>query len=235
VKYIRKGGAPPDYIAWCNQVRGTLTEDYRCLQKPEKAILQEALMEEQGWLCAYTLRRIDENHSHIEHIKPESICRSEQTCSDLDYDNLIACFPHDGMPGKCRYGAQQKGNWWDNDGEKFVSPLHANCEKRFRYDLDGNIKAFKNHPAALTTIKVLKLNHPSLAEDRMRVIQEFIYGPAGDDPLSNAKVSRAMKNVCNRMASGYFYEFCVAIRDALTEYGKQLERIKNRRRFRRRV
>lgn len=85
MKYIRKTGAPHEYLSWRNRVRGTLDEDYRCLRNPEKAGLHCALLREQGWLCAYTMRRIDENTSHIEHIKPEGLCRSDQAGSDLDY------------------------------------------------------------------------------------------------------------------------------------------------------
>jgi uncharacterized protein (TIGR02646 family) len=231
MKHVRKGGPPHTYIAWCNQVKGTVNEDYRCLQNPEKDILHLALLREQGWLCAYTMRRIDENSSHIEHIKPECICRVEQTGSDLNYSNLVTCFPRDGLRSKYQYGAQQKGNWWGNNGVAFVSPLHVDCEARFCFDIDGNINAVKNHPAALTTIKVLKLDHPSLTEDRMRVISEFIYGKTGHDPLSKAKALQAIRNICNLNSAGIFYEFCVAIKDAIAEYVRQLEKITNRRRF----
>ena len=232
MKYIRKGRPPHDYIAWCNQVRDTSNENYACLQNPQKRSLHRALLREQGWLCAYTVRSVDEGSSHIEHIKPESVCRSERMGLDLDYKNLVACFPRDGTAGNLRYGAQLKGNWWQNDGVEFVSPLQRNCEARFRFDMDGNINAVHNNSTAVNTIKVLGLDHKSLTEDRGRVIREFVYGPNGQNPLSPAQAQGAISRICNLNASGRFHEFCVAIRDALREHLQQLRKLAARQRFR---
>lgn len=231
MKHVRKAGAPHDYIAWRNRVRGTADEDYRHLQNPEKASLQRALVREQGSLCAYTMRRIDESSSHIEHIKPEALCRIEQAGADLDYDNIVACFPREGMAKGCRYGAQRKDDWWEDDGVEFVSPMHPACESRFHFDLAGNITPVRNHRAAVTTIQVLALDHPSLTEDRKRVIEEFIYGANGSDPLSRAAAHRATNNITERGANGSFYEFCISVRDALQEYLKVLDRTARSRKF----
>jgi uncharacterized protein (TIGR02646 family) len=213
-------------------MQGTSNENYGCLQNPEKRNLHQALLREQGWLCAYTMRRIDESSSHVEHIKPESVCRSERIGLDLDYRNLVTCFPRDGMARNQRYGAQLKGEWWQNDGAEFVSPLDKNCETRFRFDMDGNINAVRNHPAAVNTIRVLGLKHKSLTEDRGRVIREFVYGANGENPLSPAQAQGAISRICNSNASGRFQEFCVAIRDALREHLQHLRMLAARRRFR---
>jgi uncharacterized protein (TIGR02646 family) len=234
MKYIRKAGPPHNYSVWCRRIRGTSNENYGCLQNPEKNSLHRALVREQGWLCAYTMRRIDEGSSHIEHIKPETVCRSERIALDLDYKNLVACFPRDGMASNLRYGAQLKGNWWQNDGVEFVSPLHRNCEARFRFDMDGNINAVHNNSAAVNTIRVLGLNHRSLTEDRGRVIREFIYGQTGEETLSPIQARSAITTICNSNSSGRFQEFCVAIRDGLREHLQRLAKLAAKRRFRRR-
>ena len=231
MKYIQKTGAPHEYMAWCRRVRGTPSEDFRSLQNPEKASLHEALLQEQGWLCAYTMRRVGNDSSHIEHIKPESLCRLARAGSDLDYENLVACFPRDGIGGEYRYGAQKKGDWWADDGHDFVSPLQQNCETRFRFDIDGNIEAVGNYPAAVKTIRVLALDHPSLTEDRKRVIFEYVFGESGRDPLSKAQVLRVINEVLQRDGRYRFREFCLAIRHALVEYLEQLAKRANRRRF----
>lgn len=230
MKHVQKASPPHNYRQWCALVRGTANEDYRCLMNPEKVNLQQALLREQGWLCAYTMRQVDGDSSHIEHIKPEGLCRAERHGSDLDYDNLIACFPRDGMKNRYRYGAQQKGEWWDNDGASFVSPLHPNCEKCFSFDIDGNIKAVGNSTSAKTTIRVLRLDHPSLTEDRKRVIHEFIYGQDGSDPLSRSKALQTISYICKRNRIGRFVEFCIAIRHALCQHIKQLQKIAAQRR-----
>ncbi|CCH55572.1 hypothetical protein BN8_04839 [Fibrisoma limi BUZ 3] len=221
MKYITKQGAPRNYLDWCKANEGLNNEDYRCLQNPEKASLHETLIKEQGGLCAYTMRRIAVSSSHIEHIKPETLCRAELRGSDLDYNNLVACFPKEGMTNPFRYGAQEKGDWWEDDGRDFVSPLHKNCEPKFIFNLKGEVAPFKGDHQAKKTIEVLKLDHNSLIEDRERAIKEFIFGPAGDSPLSPKKVDQAIRAVCERNKSGQFREYCVAIKHALMEYTRQ--------------
>jgi uncharacterized protein (TIGR02646 family) len=196
-----------------------------------KASLHQCLLNEQGWICAYTMKRIDDANSHIEHIKPETLCRADQKGSDLDYDNLVTCFPLWGMDRKYRYGAQQKGDWWKNDGREFVSPLHPNCETRFRFDLEGNIAAVNGHKSAQKTIQVLGLDHGTLTEERRRVIEEFVYGETRDNPLSQTQASRAIGTICERDGAGCFHEFCMAIRDALVEHMKVLRKLARKRKF----
>ena len=234
MKYIKKTGPPHSYKIWRSQVRGTGGEDYSQLKNPQKADLHRNLLKEQGWLCAYTMQRIDLDTSHIEHIKPESVCRLEQVGLDLDYNNLVTCFPREGMKKRNRYGAPKKDHWWKNDGVDFVSPLHPMCEKRFSFQLDGTISAVNHHFAATQTIQLLGLSHPTLTDVRKRVIDQFLYGPSGDDPLSHAQAHRAKDDICTRSADGCFHEFCVAIRNALDEYLKNLQRVARRRKFARR-
>jgi uncharacterized protein (TIGR02646 family) len=229
MKYIKKAGCPHAYSQWCAAVAGTDKSDWREIPADQKGLLLGALLAEQGGLCAYTMRRIDRDTSHVEHIKPQSRCRADLSGSDLDYSNLVACFPREGMNKAYRYGAQNKESWWENDGAEFVSPLQPTCERRFRFGLDGKINAANNHASALMTIEVLALDHNTLTEDRRRVIEEFIYGPAGDDPLSPAQAQRLRQTVCNPRAGGLFYEFCIAIRDGVEEHLRSLRKSAERR------
>jgi uncharacterized protein (TIGR02646 family) len=232
MKYIAKVKPPHAYTAWRKRVIGTQDEHYqRGLRNPLKAELLRALLHEQGHLCAYTMKRVELDDSHIEHIKPESLCRAEKAGSDLDYENMVACYPAEGMPRRYRYGAQEKEDWWENNGKDFVSPLHKNCETRFRFDSKGNILWLKNCAAAETTVKVLRLDHPSLTEDRSQVITEFLFGEDRSSPLSDAQASRAIKTICAKDKHGKFYEFCVAIRDALLEYLQLLRKKARKRKF----
>lgn len=231
MKYIVKKGAPSDYIKWCADVKGKPNEDYRRLQNPEKASLHEALINEQGGLCAYTMRRITASSSHIEHIKPETLCRDRLRGSDLDYRNLIACHPKEGMVNPFRYGAQEKDDWWEDEGKNFVSPLNNQCEVRLTFNQEGKVSAVNGNIAAQTTINVLKINHPSLTEDRKRAIDEFVLGVNGDDPLSPKRATQAIESVCRPNSKGKFAEFCVAIRHALIEYVANEEKKAQRRKF----
>ena len=234
MKYIQKTGCPHSYSEWCAQVAGTGKSDWREVPSAEKELILTAMIADQGGLCAYTMRRIDNDSSHVEHIKPQSRCREDLPGSDLDYTNLVACFPRDGMKARFRYGAQSKGNWWDNDGAEFVPPLQPACEQVFRFKLDGEIEAIGNRTEAITTIEVLALDHTSLTEDRKRVIEEFIYGRTGDAPLSSGSALRARDTICARKRNGLFHEFSVALRAALEEHIAILKKLRQRRRYARR-
>lgn len=232
MKFIKKQGAPAQYLSWCKKVAGTADEHYNSLRDPEKSLLRDSLLKEQGFLCAYTMRRITKSSSHIEHIKPESKCRKdEKKGSDLDYQNMVACFPRDGMKNPYRYGAPAKDNWWENDGKEFISPLHETCEKRFRFDIKGNIMPSDNHPSAQKTIDVLKLNHPSLIEDRKNAIIEFIYGHQKKSPLSPKQIKKAKAEIYALSNRGELKSFCVAIYHALNDYEQQLKRISKKIKF----
>ena len=229
MKYIQKTECPHSYSKWCTEVAGTNMSDWSEVPKAQKNLILEAMIADQGGLCAYTMRRIDNNSSHVEHIKPQSRCRQDLRGSDLDYTNLVACFPRHDVKGQPRYGARLKDNWWKNDGAEFVSPLQPTCEQVLRFKLNGEIEAINNRTEAITTIKVLGLNHRSLTEDRKRVIEEFIYGPTKDDPMSSATAQRVRDTICDRDGNGRFYEFCIALRAALDEHMATLKKLSQRR------
>jgi uncharacterized protein (TIGR02646 family) len=234
VKYIQKAGCPRVYSQWCATVAGTNKADWREVPPGPKDALLSALIQEQGALCAYTMKRVEVDSAHVEHIKPQSRCRVDRPESDLNYNNLVACFPRENMGGKYRYGAQKKGDWWEDAGKEFVSPLHPSCEKRFRFDLSGNISAVNGRSDGLKTIAVLGLDHPSLIDERKRAVEEFVYGPVGSEPLSQGNTLRAQQSVCMRDRHGQFRQFCDAIRDALEEHLTVLQRRSRRRKVLRR-
>jgi hypothetical protein len=158
------------------------------------------------------MRRIGADSAHVEHIKPESRCRVDQPESDLDYGNMVACFPR-GMKRAYRYGAQKKDNWWENDGAEFIIAASSGVRTAFVFDLDGKIAAVANHPAALATIRVLALDHESLTETETEFI-EFIYGPRGMTRCLPPMLSVHYRHL-QTDEQGLFYEFCIAIRHAL--------------------
>jgi uncharacterized protein (TIGR02646 family) len=159
VKHIRKMGAPHAYRLWLARVHGTNDADYRRLRNPLKSLVHESLLREQGWLCAYTMKRITADCSHIEHIKPESVCRDECPGSDLDYGNFLACFPRENAKGAPRYGEPCKGGWWKDNGKFFLSPLNRRCQMRFRFDIEGRISVVGDCAAATETMRLLRLHH----------------------------------------------------------------------------
>ncbi len=224
MKRVIKIGAPREYAEWIRAVKGKANEHYHSLQNPEKGILHTTLLKEQGFLCGYTMKRISNITSHIEHIKPESICREDKRGSDLEYSNLLACFPREGMPGHNRFGAHAKGDWWESEGSDFVSPLVANCELYFKFNLNGEISPAGNLAKAKNTISILKLDNKSLTEDRKRAITEFLYGSDQASPISHKEAERSLQSITNKDAEGSFIEFCIAIQHGLNEYLKLIKK-----------
>lgn len=229
MKHIIKTGPPREYADWCKLVKGKENEDYRNVHSNERTPLKKSLIKEQGSLCAYTLKRIDLETCHVEHLKPESKCRKDEKGSDLYYDNMVACFPKEDLKHRYRYGAKQKDKWWDE--EKFISPLTTRCESLLSFDIKGNIIAVNNNTDAIITIDKLLLNHPTLVEERKRSITEFIYGRDGISLLTKAQAERAISEITKKDKKGNFVEFCVPIRCALLQYIMMLEKQAKRRKY----
>ena len=231
MKQINKVKQPEEYSNWRNQMARQPNEDYRNMPSDIRGVLLNHLIKEQGFLCGYTMRRVDFSSSHIEHIKPESICREDEKGSDLDIKNMIACYPKKQKKNENQYsyGAIFKNAWWINDGVEFISPTAHNCQIHFDFNLKGEIISLNKN--ATTTIDVLKLDHKSLTNDRYVSINEIINGKTGSNPITKGMAERLLKEilVCNN--KGQFIEFCVAIKCALVKHIQKLDKLAQKNKF----
>jgi uncharacterized protein (TIGR02646 family) len=195
-----------------------------------------ALLVEQGHLCAYTLKRIDATSAHIEHLKPQSKCREEDaqreaeklalTREDVAWSNLVACFPAPNPVARPGYGAVKKDKWWPVPGAAgFVSPLNADCESRFHFELNGEMKpANGDDAAALETIRAIGLDDDRLRELRKRAIVELGLHPRSPQPLkSPAKVRQIIAAWQQRDGTNRYREFCVPLRAVASRHLAKLE------------
>jgi uncharacterized protein (TIGR02646 family) len=179
MRRIVKGAAPECLTTWIrlqSPAEVNLTyENFR-----DKPALLRTLIAEQYSLCGYTGFRVDPANSHIEHVKPQTICRGEleaaggtvgrDLCDDLNYDNMIAALTRE---GRKPFGATAKGGWWEPT--QFVSPLDADCETRFVFDLLGDINPRDPADGAVAkTIDVLKLKHQTLIDARRGTLEGFL-------------------------------------------------------------
>ncbi|MDZ8052199.1 MAG: hypothetical protein RMX68_030370 [Aulosira sp. ZfuVER01] len=194
----------------------------------------DSLVEEQGWLCAYSGMRIngyieiEENGTtyhkcdcHIDHVKAQDYCNAEE---EVTYTNMVASYPGPNAEHKTPYGGEQKGNWPDhNKGEQnlFVSPLDRSCETRFLFSLKGEIKYNQGDRAAETTIKKLGLDHHDLTKFRKAAIQGTL-GLKNDLRIQDAR-SRLKK--LQFQQEGKLEPFCFVLIQALEKHIKRLEYI----------
>ena len=143
-----------------------------------KNIVKESLRQEQGYICCYCERELENGDYHTEHLRPISIYPNEQ----INYNNLLCSCQLEidkGEPRRCGNG---KGNWYDDS--LLVSPLDPDCESRFIYTVDGQIRpSDEADQAADTTIKKLQLNLDRLNNLRKNVIEPFLDPELSDSEL----------------------------------------------------
>lgn len=169
MRSIDKRGTPGLLNDWKREMLASPQNlRYESLPTSVKDAVKLELLTEQGYLCAYTLRRIDGvNSCHIEHVEPQNAAPGK----DLDYANMAACFPKDGGDVSSGYGAPTKAGQSVTFNVDFVSPHSSGCNVRFRFDADGGICAVTGDAAAQKTIELLRLDHDALADLRRGAIQ----------------------------------------------------------------
>lgn len=216
MRKIVKTHAPAELNTWCeaNRVHNHTYTDMLGTEAHQK--LKEKLLKEQGGLCAYTGRVIDNQTSHVEHLKPQTVCDEWE---DVEYRNVVACFPADGGDKSHGYGAPIKGGWWNE--ESFVSPLSEDCERRFRFSWSGHIYPRpEDHQAAKETIDVLRLDEEALQLLRKSRIDGFFGFGARTraHPLSIADAKTALSNIERLDNNGRLKEFCFVLKQLLPKF-----------------
>lgn len=216
MRRVTKTHPPQELIAWRDANRETNHTYHDLLGTAAYGALKVKLLEEQGWLCAYTGRTIDNGSFHVEHVKPQCECGEWE---DVDYRNVVACVPANGGDASLGYGAPVKASWWNE--QLFVSPLSAECERRFCFAWSGHV-----HPnpdgdeRATATINALQLDAESLSKLRKARIDGFFgFGPkTRARPLSIADAKTALANIEKRDNNGRLREFFFVLRQLLPKY-----------------
>lgn len=72
MKHIVKGDEPKELKDWKALASAAWQPTYTGLQNPEKQAVKKSLMAEQGYICCYCERRLQDGDSHIEHLRPQS-------------------------------------------------------------------------------------------------------------------------------------------------------------------
>jgi len=130
---------------------------------PVKDAIREQLLKEQGYLCAYCMKRIDVYNMKIEHWQSQSNYSDAQ----LDYNNMLACcMGNEGKPPKEQTCDTRKGNM---DLTYSPSKPHHRIESRIRFIADGKI--LSGEPAFNGEIRdVLNLNQARLIRNRKVIL-----------------------------------------------------------------
>ena len=86
MKFIDKSKEPEEFTNWKALANQDWQPNWDNFQKPEKNIVHNSLLQEQGYICCYCGRRISRQDSHIEHLKP----RNQYPELALNYHNILA-------------------------------------------------------------------------------------------------------------------------------------------------
>lgn len=168
---------------------------------PVKAIVRSSLLNEQGFLCAYCMRRINFETMKIEHWA----CQQKHPNHQLDYANLLACcLGHEGCSPHEQTCDTLKGSC-----ELKFSPAnsHHRINDIIRYDFLGEISS-TDDSFNMQINKVLNLNKSRLKLNRreaLKVIQAKLAEKIGS--RKSAEIQKLINIYNQKNIQGKFFEY----------------------------
>lgn len=158
-------------------------KEYRCqpaavydgpLFTPVKQAIREQLLREQGWLCAYCMKRIADpkaiNEGRFDETTAMKVehwhCQEKHPGEQLNYQNMLGvCLGNEGQPLEKQTCDSRKGNQ-----ELKYNPVTAahRIESHIRFLGNGKIQS-EDAEFDCQLNEVLKLNGPRLEENRKAV------------------------------------------------------------------
>lgn len=177
--YIKKGHEPETLI----QAKRAGLKHYDNMTTDVKDAVKTQLAQEQGWLCAYCMRRLRMETMQIEHYKPRS---TSDDAATIDYANLLGVCPGN-------KGAAEKFQTCDAHRRNVpltVDPLKTTSVALVRYKPDGTI--YSEDPDVnrdLQTTLNLNCTQAYLPQDRKAALdglKKRIYADCGKQTASVA-------------------------------------------------
>ena len=198
---ITKGSEPPEWT----EERNTPGITY---ETAHKDYLRQALLEEQGGLCGYCMRRISFvagtlTDTRIEHLKPRTLSLAEGIPDEtMAYGNMILCCNGDIDGSKNLHCDASKG-----EKEIHFKPFDAAAIATISYSSkDGRIKS-SNVVYDNDLNNVLNLNHPRLAANRLAVIKGLVK-EMGRKTWKKTDITHKITHYSTRTAGGQLHEYC---------------------------
>ena len=197
---IKKNPEPREWLEY----RCTPGVDYQSF--PE---LVDSLLEEQGYICAYCMRRIPCKdrlykrngktyvHTNEDHRIEHMLSRENHDDKKLDYSNMVICCPgHIGNEDHC-------DRLKDNKDISF-SPLDPHFIATLSYKIDGEIVSSEDkYNNELND--VLNLNTPILKENRKNAreaVKKELIALKGEKPWNKAILSKYIKKYSYKTEKG---------------------------------
>lgn len=167
-----------------------------------KDVLHDALVKDQGYLCAYCMQRIhpDADHMKIDHWKAQSLHRDQE----LDWRNMLGvCKGGEGKAHRLQHCDSFRGN------RALVINPQDHPEKYLSYTNQGEIRATR--PDIQNDIdNALNLNLETLRRSRRQAWDAVHKGleRAGDQAFTLAALQRKIQNLKQKDGAGRYRPFC---------------------------
>jgi uncharacterized protein (TIGR02646 family) len=219
MKYIQKTRPEPavlvNFRTWVNTNAVHLaplsgTEQWKRLNAQRKNELQDALIEEQGYICAYCNRRIhkgapeDDEQLRIDHLEPKKTYKDKV----FDYYNLVGCCHGDQketdreIPPRSIHCDVSKG---DISIPAKLFPTSPTCEDVVLYSSEGELTS--TYPDVNEALKAtLNMNCEKLASPRKGALTPYV-----NIELEPDDVSKLITHYKTPDPTGKLEPFCGAI------------------------
>ncbi len=238
MRFIDRNSPPPALAVWKSAETEAHQRKYDkgSLKSEVKESLREHRAKDQGYLCAYTMKRIgwitqpDGTtliDAHVEHVITQKSSLARGALDEtVDYGNMVACV---NRGADVPYGAPARGDTVDTLP---VHPFQPSCAQRFTFHADGTVTG--NTPDAEATIKKLKLDHDFLNDDRLARLSALGIGkPRTPTPsvrkapavqVTAAEARRRARVILECDSEGKLPEFCVALAQVYAQHALLLEK-----------
>ncbi len=175
-----------------------------------KGDIRSALLNEQGYICAYCNQRIKEDDefgnalTNIEHYKAQA----NEEDKGMNYLNMLGvCKGNEGNPIHLMHCDKSRGNKL-----LFINPMNPNCEAFIKYDTDGSMYS-EDDRVEKDINEVLNLNNQRLSNWRKMVMDKVVnemskkYKKKEGQTYSRSDLNNEIKYWKNRYENK-FHPFC---------------------------
>lgn len=197
---IDKGSEPHSWIL----IRRTQGMTY---DAADKTNLRVSLLNEQGFICGYCMRRIDATNSRIEHLKPQSLSigqgKPEET---LDYSNMIVCCDGD-------INKSNTLKTFHCDRKKQETPIHFTPFEQYVIDTISYSSKTGEIRSSDTNVnndinKVLNLNLERLKANRLAVLKGVMIMLGAKKQWKKSEIGALLQRYSAKDCSGKKKEYC---------------------------
>lgn len=173
MRLIKKSSPEPSVLLEYRKTSGN-SGHWNDLPTTEKDVVRERLLEDQGYLCCYCMRRIDMAGMKVEHFLPRGGPDGDPR-REIDWSNLLgAC---DGNEGQRR--SEQTCDTRKGSKKLVLDPREAKHMQKVRYLADGILKVGRNdHELQKDVDEILNLNSKVLVRSRKNALDGFLLGLA---------------------------------------------------------